>query len=653
MRPLTRLMYICILVVFYATSVGHAQSKNDLTVVGKLGKQKVTYAELKENARNGSFSTSLTLEELEAFLPKYLDYKAKLLAAKDEGYYEDSALVAEYQLYSKQASYAFWMEKQIRPTLFDDYKEKATKEIKSAHILIAVSEDASPEDTIAAITKLNEARQRILDGIPLMAIESTYSTMRNGRSMGGGLPWISVGTTVKDFEDQVYSLSKGELSKPFRTQFGYHIVQAQDIRERTPARMISHIFIRPQAQGETTPKQFVDSAYYELNQGVGWTEVLNRYSQDDLSKPRDGDIGWVSYGKSYRPEFIDSVMNLDPSLPYSAPVQSPYGYHIFRVDSVQSYASEKEKDEALMKELENQSYFSRNNSMVVNWLRDHYSESPQEDVLEEYQAYIKNDVMDSTLYPEITLPSALAGKTIYAIDDVSFTVEDYHQYLQRIKTRRTARQYQVNWIAQYTEYLIDERITEWTLRDYPEFINQTETYRDGLVVFKINDDNVWSSATVDTAALLRKFESDRDQYQFSERFHYHLLSARYDTTLQKGITFVLDGNPVDSVRVFNNKIALASDSTGVFKGEPFNKLESMNPGTFSEPFEYSGRTSVFYLNAILPSRPMTFEEAFNRILSEYQPEREERWLKNLRKRYKVKTDVKKLRKAFKTDEQNS
>ena len=47
---------------------------------------------------------------------------------------------------------------------------------------------------------------------------------------------------------------------------------------------------------------------------------------------------------------------------------------------------------------------------------------------------------------------------------------------------------------------------------------------------------------------------------------------------------------------------------------------------------------------------MTFDESFNRLLSDYQPAREEKWLSKLKKDYKVKTDLKKLRTAFSKDE---
>ena len=194
-------------------------------------------------------------------------------------------MIKEYKLYSKQAAYSQWLEKDIRPTLFASFAAHYSKELKSYHILVMVPKDAPPADTLAAYTNLIEARNKYLAGTPIEKLDQEYSSTRNGRSVGGELPWLSVGTTVKEFEDALYSLKTGEISMPFRTQFGYHIVLLKDERPRTPARRLSHIFTRGQ-----NAKQEIDSAYSALSGGRNWTEVLNKYSIDKPSVPQGGNI---------------------------------------------------------------------------------------------------------------------------------------------------------------------------------------------------------------------------------------------------------------------------------------------------------------------------------------------------------------------------
>ncbi len=75
----------------------------------------------------------------------------------------------------------------------------------------------------------------------------------------------------------------------------------------------------------------------------------------------------------------------------------------------------------------------------------------------------------------------------------------------------------------------------------------------------------------------------------------------------------------------------------------------MEENSLSEIFNYNSRKGFFYLNDILSPRKMTFDEAFNKLLADYQPEREEKWLSNLRSTYNIKVYQENLRKAYEED----
>jgi hypothetical protein len=75
----------------------------------------------------------------------------------------------------------------------------------------------------------------------------------------------------------------------------------------------------------------------------------------------------------------------------------------------------------------------------------------------------------------------------------------------------------------------------------------------------------------------------------------------------------------------------------------------MDTKSFSENFEYNNRKAVFWLQEILPARTMSFKEAFNRLLSEFQPQREKEWLEELRSTYNVNANMKNLREAYQKD----
>ena len=646
----TNAIIILFTILLISCSGSNKVSQQNLTtpvnteIVGEVRGEQITYSELKENFRSGSINEEYTLGDLQEFLPTYLDYRAKVKNAELAGYFENKRIVDEYETYSKQAAYAYWLKNTIRPTLFNEYKTKYELELKSSHILIALDLQASPSDTLEAFTKILEARSKFLEGASMSELDKEYSSQRNGISMGGDLPWFSVGIAVKEFEDILYNLEIGEISKPFRTQFGYHIILLEEKRAKKPARDVSHIFIR---KNENASR--LDSAIKKLEAGSLWHDIVKEYTEDTPSASNGGKIGWVSYGARYTKAFIDTVMNLNETLPFSKPIQSAYGYHIFKIDSVQAFESEKAKDAFLMKELENSRIFGKSNSFIASWLKEYYNGRVNNYNLSEFEDVFKTE--DSTSVSEIELNLELSKKTIYTYDIQNYSAKDYLDYLVSVNKGSFTSNYSKTWFDDYTTSIVDAKLTEITMRDFPEFIPQTENYKNGLVIYQINEDSVWSAATVDTTKLQSMYNENPESYTFDTRYHYHLITSNSDTSLEKAINFVLEGNEPDSIRSSGIEVGVASDSTGAFHGEPFDILHEMELHTFSNAFDYNNRKAVFYLNSILPERPMTFDEAFNKLLVDYQPAREQKWLDRLRKDFSIKAYPEHLEKAFRAENQ--
>ncbi len=97
-----------------------------------------------------------------------------------------------------------------------------TRQTRSRHILIRPNELISEED---AKNRLLEFRQRILDGEDFERLARLYSVDYTSGTDGGDIGWTDSGATVKEYEAVTDRLPEGEISEPFRTQFGWHIVE--------------------------------------------------------------------------------------------------------------------------------------------------------------------------------------------------------------------------------------------------------------------------------------------------------------------------------------------------------------------------------------------------------------------------------------------
>ena len=96
------------------------------------------------------------------------------------------------------------------------------------HILIKTSEILSSAE---AKQKLERLRNEILAGRDFGTVARASSDDTGSAADGGNLGWVSPGTMVPEFEEEMKKLKPGEISQPFQTRFGWHIVQVLSRRQ--------------------------------------------------------------------------------------------------------------------------------------------------------------------------------------------------------------------------------------------------------------------------------------------------------------------------------------------------------------------------------------------------------------------------------------
>jgi len=106
--------------------------------------------------------------------------------------------------------------------------EHIVKQTLSRHILIRPGKDTSNKQ---AELKLQRLRTRINEGDDFSALAKASSDDRASAVQGGDLGWVSPGQMVDEFQDQMNKLKPGEISQPFRSRFGWHIIQVLSRRD--------------------------------------------------------------------------------------------------------------------------------------------------------------------------------------------------------------------------------------------------------------------------------------------------------------------------------------------------------------------------------------------------------------------------------------
>ena len=109
-----------------------------------------------------------------------------------------------------------------------DVKKQIIEQTKARHILVKVDELTTDYD---ARQKLEQLKRRIDLGDSFEEVARSHSDDTGSAANGGSLGWVSPGVMVPQFERQMDKLEIGQMSEPFKTQFGWHIIHVQERRD--------------------------------------------------------------------------------------------------------------------------------------------------------------------------------------------------------------------------------------------------------------------------------------------------------------------------------------------------------------------------------------------------------------------------------------
>jgi peptidyl-prolyl cis-trans isomerase SurA len=108
-----------------------------------------------------------------------------------------------------------------------DLQQVLSEQTRSRHILMRSNDLISEED---ARNRLNELRDQIVAGEDFGRLARLYSVDYTSGAEGGDIGWMEPGGTVAEYEAVTKTLGPGKISQPFRSQFGWHIVEVTDRR---------------------------------------------------------------------------------------------------------------------------------------------------------------------------------------------------------------------------------------------------------------------------------------------------------------------------------------------------------------------------------------------------------------------------------------
>jgi len=587
------------------------------------------------------------------YLDLYENFKMKVSEAKIKQLDTTSAFISELAGYRNQLAKPYLTDKKVTDNLIKEAYERMKWEVNASHILINCAENATSKDSLAAYTKIMDLRKRYLKGERFDSLAIKYSEDPSAVKNLGLLGWFTSFHMIYPFETQAYNTPKGEVSMPFRTRFGYHLLKVNDKRAARGEVQVAHIMIRissnPVDESVNEAKLKIDSAYDQLMKGVPFETVVEHFSQDDGSKSSKGVINWFGSFSNFPDDFKDICFSLNKG-DISKPFKTQYGYHIIKLIDKRPLADLKELEESIKSKISRDSRAESSKLVVVERIK-------KENNFKEYQANIKDFItkLDSSLLTGTwgNNENKLTDKPIISFNNKIYTEKNLAKFVQNNQEAQPKGSIPVIMNALMKKF-IDEKALEYEESmlevKYEDFKNLMQEYHDGILLFDLTDKMVWSKAVSDTSGLEKFHEANKMKYMWKDRIKVYTYSCLNEKTKNEAMKMAKAGKSTDEIKAkLNKKIggSVIINEQKTEKGEipAMDKLWDKK-GVIDIQNENS--TFKFYVvEGVVGPEPKTLKEARGMATSDYQTYLEKEWIKSLHDKYPVVVNEETVKALFK------
>ena len=244
-----------------------------------------------------------------------------------------------------------------------------TTEYNVSHILIAVAQDAAQSQVDELAKRAQDIYERASGTEDVGRLAVAYSNSQTALE-GGSLGWRKGPELPTFFAEEIVKLKAGGISKPIRTPSGFHLIKLNETRSTDANRIIDqtharHILIKPnELQDDATVRQKLAAIRERILKGEEFAAFASSMSEDSGSAVNGGDLSWTGPG-TFVPEF-ESTMNGLAIDEISAPIRSPFGWHIIQVLGRRSFDT---TDEQIRQRAFNQLRESKADEETELWLR--------------------------------------------------------------------------------------------------------------------------------------------------------------------------------------------------------------------------------------------------------------------------------------------
>jgi len=586
---------------------------------------------------------------VDEYLELYINLKLKVLAAESEKMESTAKFKKEYESSKQQLIESYLTDKNISENLIREAYERLQEELNISHLLIEVEAGSTQDESDKALKKINLILKKIKDeNKDFEEMAYRYSNDPSAKENRGNLGYISAFQTVYPFESAAYELTVGNVSKPVKTKFGYHLIWLKDKRKSQGEISVAHILLKTPDDAPEELKQLnknkVDSIYQLIiNKTMSWEKAVTDFSQDNGSNRRGGALPAFGAGKMVA-AFEDAAFALKTDQAISKPVKTSLGWHIIKrlhLDTLGTLLLEQGK---IRKKVEKDSRSDLPKKSFIERIK-------KENDFEEYLT-ARNELINQldvkVLKSNFEIENyAQYGKNLFKINDQNFTQQDFLKYLKANPAVGSLKSIK-NVIEQKYENFVNKVCTDIEISNleikYPAYKWQLQEYYDGLLFFEITEREVWNKSMNDEQGLKNYFKDKRENYMWEERIEAYIYKTK-DLTIAKKIKKLAKREKINDAVLKEYDVEVINGTYNRNQNKYVNTVEWAK-GVYG-PSEWEDGYVVIWNKALIEPTQKTLLEAKGYITSDYQEFIEKNWVKSLREKYSIIINEKTVQSLYK------
>lgn len=472
-------------------------SQKDSDVLFSVDGVWVTVSEFKNvYEKNLNVIDDKNQKNIQENLDLYINFKLKLKEAYELKLDESKSYKREIETYRNQLVAPYLQDTAYLSKLVKDAYFRTKYKINASHILVKLSRNSTPKDTLIAFNKIHKIRNEVLAGKSFKNAALAYSDDLSAKSNYGNVGYFTAFKMMYPFENMAFQTKVGEVSQPFKTSYGYHFLKVNDLQLSEGEIEVAHILLTDQSR---KGKFRIDSIYTSLKNGADFEKLVRKYSNDKGTVTNGGKLPKFGTGRMLKP-FEDASFKLKNINEISKPFKTQYGWHIAKLLKKYPVKSFKEMKNELTEKVRASGGARMSDLNVLKKLKNKYKIAVFDKALSIFNLKNIRSSKRDTLQ-----------KTVLSINDKKIKQVKFFDYI------RNRRHKSIDIL--FNDFKNEEILIyfkEQLKYTEPKFANTLKEYEEGLIVFDLMQQKVWDKSTKDSLGLKAYFYKNKTKYSFTD-----------------------------------------------------------------------------------------------------------------------------------------